>query len=200
MYFFLRKICFAYNKVTHFYYYFSLGFTDHYQQFIDDFRLTACISLLKWFVENYQPKNEDLVKSIDGQVPFTVLQFALDRCNESIASSRHMDLDRDFVRTWNHEWDEFLTNYYKIVHHHALFKESKEFSLHMFSASAKVTLREIRKNWPDFHIDGVKNVWILKPGNKCRGRGIHLVRHIEDVAKIMTMKLKYVVQKYIGNV
>lgn len=132
-------------------------------------------------------------------MPFAALQFALDRCNESIASSRHMDIDRDFVRTWNHEWDEFLTNYYKIVHHHALFKESKEFSLNAFSVSAKTTLREIRRTWPDFHIDGVKNIWILKPGNKCRGRGIQLVRHIEDVAKIMSMKLKFVVQKYIGD-
>lgn len=45
----------------------------------------------------------------------------------------------------------------------------------------------------------MKNIWILKPGNKCRGRGIQLVKCISDVEKVTNLKVKYVVQKYIGN-
>lgn len=52
-------------------------------------------------------------------------------------------------------------------------------------------------------IDGVMNIWIIKPGNKCRGRGIQLMNNIKDIIGIvnfpMTAKTRFVVQKYIGN-
>lgn len=178
-----------------------LGFPDHYRSFVDDFRLTACINLLKYFVETYQNSNgnEDLLKSIEGRVPHSALQFAIDRCTDFVASKKHLDIDRDLCKIWEHEWDNFLSNYYLVVHKNELFIDSKDFSITMFNACAKTTLKEVAKYWSDYNIDGVKNIWILKPGNKCRGRGIQLVKHLEDVTKIMTMKLKYVVQKYIGK-
>lgn len=47
------------------------------------------------------------------------------------------------------------------------------------------------------------NVWIMKPGNKSRGRGIVLLNKLEDVMAKMNPSSKsdtrYVVQKYIGN-
>lgn len=52
-------------------------------------------------------------------------------------------------------------------------------------------------------MDGITNVWILKPGNKSRGRGIVLMSKLEDVvAKVNPTgksDTRYVVQKYIGN-
>lgn len=155
--------------------------------------------MLKWFVYAYQTKDDNCIKAHDGKVPFSSLQFALDRCNEFIASRKHLDIDRDFARVWDHEWDQFLSHYYAIVHHNAVFTDSKEWSVSLFNASAKTTLRDVAKYWSDYNIDGVKNIWILKPGNKCRGRGIQLIKHLEDVTKIMNMKLKYVVQKYVGK-
>lgn len=55
------------------------------------------------------------------------------------------------------------------------------------------------KYWPQYELDGSRNIWIMKPGNKCRGRGIQLVKSISEVDKIMGPKIKYVVQKYIGK-
>lgn len=47
------------------------------------------------------------------------------------------------------------------------------------------------------------NVWIMKPGNKSRGRGIVLLNKLEDVMTKMNPSTKtdtrYVIQKYIGN-
>jgi len=52
-------------------------------------------------------------------------------------------------------------------------------------------------------MDGIMNMWILKPGNKSRGRGIMLMNKLEDVmAKVNPTgkpDARYVVQKYIGN-
>lgn len=100
------------------------GFPDHYNLFIDDFRLSACMGLLKWFIERYERKLE--VSSPDGRVPYSSIQFALDRCSEYVASQRHVDIDKDFVRIWDHEWEQFLTNYYGILHEDGLFLEFTE--------------------------------------------------------------------------
>lgn len=137
--------------------------------------------------------------SPEGQVSAIVIQFAIDRCEEYVAVQKHFDIDREFMKVWNHEWDQFLSDFYSVVHEHALLCDTDSIKLTLLNASARNKLIEIRPYWPMFDIDGSKNIWILKPGNKCRGRGIQLVKHLEDVAKVVTMKLKYVVQKYIGK-
>lgn len=61
----------------------------------------------------------------------------------------------------------------------------------------------MRRHWPQIDMDGVMNVWILKPGNKSRGRGIVLINKLEDVVARINptgkSEARYVVQKYIGN-
>lgn len=51
-------------------------------------------------------------------------------------------------------------------------------------------------------IDGIRNIWILKPGNDSLGRGIVLKSSLIDIlAKINQAakeNIEYVVQKYIG--
>jgi tubulin monoglycylase TTLL3/8 len=53
-------------------------------------------------------------------------------------------------------------------------------------------------------MDGAMNIWILKPGNKSRGRGIILMNKLEDIIAKVTPTNKatdtrFVVQKYIGQ-
>ena len=35
----------------------------------------------------------------------------------------------------------------------------------------KCLLDKVKTKWPQYHLDGYRNVWILKPGAKSRGRG-----------------------------
>lgn len=69
--------------------------------------------------------------------------------------------------------------------------------------ASRQILKRIRKYWPQLDMDGTMNVWILKPGNKSRGRGIMLMNRLEDVvAKINPANkadTRWVVQKYIGK-
>ncbi|XP_022907043.2 tubulin glycylase 3A-like isoform X1 [Onthophagus taurus] len=174
-----------------------LGFPDHFHNFVDDFRLTACMGLLKWFVHKADTEDEYSIKSPEGKVPISCVNFAMSRVDEFVATKKHLDIDRDFPKVWDHEWEQFLTNFHRTVNQGELFLESKEWSLHILHAAAKVSLQEVARYWPQFNLDGMKNIWIMKPGNKCRGRGIHLVRNVQDVSKAVNLKLKYVVQKYI---
>lgn len=67
--------------------------------------------------------------------------------------------------------------------------------------AAKI-LATMTKFWPQIDIDGVFNIWIVKPGNKCRGKGIQLMNNIKDIVGLINIpaqKTRYVVQKYIGT-
>ena len=35
--------------------------------------------------------------------------------------------------------------------------------------------------WPQTHIDGMNNVWIVKPAGKSRGRGIRLFNDLDQL-------------------
>lgn len=64
------------------------------------------------------------------------------------------------------------------------------------------TLQQITEFWSQLPLDGVNNLWILKPAAKSRGRGILILKNLEDILyKISSLQSKdsrYVAQKYIG--
>lgn len=51
-------------------------------------------------------------------------------------------------------------------------------------------------------IDGIRNIWILKPGNNSLGRGIVLKNSLIDILTKINQAARestqYVIQKYIG--
>lgn len=77
-------------------------------------------------------------------------------------------------------------------------------SLDAYVDQAKRILEKVKVLWPQSSIDGTLNIWIIKPGNKCRGRGIMLMNNIKQIIQtvnppISASKTRYVVQKYIGE-
>ncbi len=44
--------------------------------------------------------------------------------------------------------------------------------MNMYLNKIDECLKNIEQHWPQYHIDGTRNIWILKPGAKSRGRGL----------------------------
>ncbi|KAG5334689.1 TTL3A glycylase, partial [Acromyrmex charruanus] len=174
--------------------------SDQMHAFVEDFRLTGCLSLLKWLVDKVNAKDEDVVRSPTGTVPLKALDFAIKRCSDYISAQSHEDIDQEGEKIWPHQWDQFISWYYQIVHGQALFIRTNV-SFNKYILASKHVLKKMRKYWPQIDMDGVMNMWILKPGNKSRGRGIVLMNKLEDVvAKVNPTgkpDTQYVVQKYI---
>lgn len=168
--------------------------------FIEDFRFTACLSLLKWLTNKISAEGENAVRSPTGTIPLKALEFAIKRCSDYISAQTHEDIDQETERVWAHQWDQFISWYYQVVHGQALFIRNNVPFQKYFLASKHV-LKKIKKYCPQIDMDGVMNVWIMKPGNKSRGRGITLLNKLEDVMSKMNPSSKtdtrYVVQKYI---
>ncbi|KAK2584804.1 hypothetical protein KPH14_007117 [Odynerus spinipes] len=173
---------------------------DQMHAFIEDFRFTACLSLLKWLVDKIDTEGENATRSQTGTIPLKALDFAIKRCSDYISAQSHEDIDRETEKVWTHQWDQFIGWYYKIVQDDAVFVRNNV-PFHKYFLAARHLLKKVKKYWPQIDMDGIMNVWILKPGNKSRGRGIVLMNKLDDVVAKVNPTTKadarYVVQKYI---
>lgn len=100
----------------------------------------------------------------------------------------HTDMNR---KTFSKNYNDYLS----ILSLSCAFQELYE--------SAKHVLINIRQFWPQMDLDGINNIWIVKPGAQSRGRGIQLTNKLDKVmGKVNPAAMKesrYVVQKYIGK-
>lgn len=84
-------------------------------------RFTACLGLLKWLVDKITTEGENATRSPNGTIPLKALDFAIRRCSDYIGAQSHEDIDQEVERVWSHQWDQFISWYYKIVLGQALF-------------------------------------------------------------------------------
>lgn len=189
---------------------YNLTDTDELADFCDDYRLTACTSLLRCILETTEVSNviDDGVQErlIDdsGKVPLSSIRFAINQCKAYVKSCLHVDIDEADESVWQHDWELFIMQYLMITQEHSRFQSPVDnVQWKSLLAEAKQALIEIDSYLPQHDLDGVMNIWIVKPTNRCRGRGIHLMNDIKDVISFVhppeANKGRYVVQKYIGE-
>lgn len=178
---------------------------DDLGEFIDDYRLTACMSMLRFLVNRHEHNELECVYAENGQVPVSSIQFALKQCKTYLRSCQHLDIDDpDIERIWNHEWEIFLMHFQMLTQDHLSFQMPDDLlQWNHLMEECKRNLVEISQHWPQSNLDGVFNIWIVKPSNRCRGRGILLMNDIKKIIAHVNPpvvnKGRYVVQKYIGN-
>ena len=68
-----------------------------------------------------------------------------------------------------------------------------------FSACLEVC-NKLKEIYPQFNMDGERNIWILKPAGSSRGRGIVLYKNLVEIQDLCKdINTQYVAQKYIEN-
>ncbi|XP_053525102.1 tubulin monoglycylase TTLL3 isoform X8 [Artibeus jamaicensis] len=194
---------------------YRLGAEDDKKAFIEDFWLTAARNVLKlvakseWKSHSIQAEEEeapqDQQPTTQEQKPVKVspefVDEALRACEEHLSNLAHLDIDRDLeapLYLSPEGWALFLQRYYQVVHEGA---ELMHLDAHV--QRCEDVLQQLRAVLPQMDMEGDRNIWIVKPGAKSRGRGIMCMDHLEEMLKLvdgnpMMMKDgKWVVQKYI---
>ncbi|XP_074054715.1 tubulin monoglycylase TTLL3 isoform X3 [Macrotis lagotis] len=186
----------------------------------EDFWLTAARSVLKLVVKSWEPYSEEidqkkssqilLESSLGGkkdkkpdlkEVSSELIEDALQACEDHLSSLAHEDIDKAVdlpVFLTQADRTLFLQRYYQVVHEGAELKKAES---HI--QRCETILQQLREVVPQFDMEGDRNIWIVKPGAKSRGRGIMCMDHLEEMLKLvdcdpMIVKDgKWVVQKYI---
>ncbi len=62
------------------------------------------------------------------------------------------------------------------------------------------TLSELRKRYPQFDMNGYRNIWIVKPAGLSRGRGIRIFNSLAEILDYgRSREQQYIAMKYIEN-
>lgn len=61
------------------------------------------------------------------------------------------------------------------------------------------TLNRLSQKFPQFGINGMNNIWILKPAGLSRGRGIECYNLLDEIKEKLQREGQWVIQKYIEN-
>ncbi|XP_011915435.1 PREDICTED: tubulin monoglycylase TTLL3 isoform X9 [Cercocebus atys] len=194
---------------------YRLGAEDDKKAFIEDFWLTAARNVLKLVVKSEwksypiqaveEEASGDKQRKKQEKNPVLVspefVDEALCACEEYLSNLAHMDIDKDLeapLYLTPEGWSLFLQRYYQVVHEGAELRH-----LDTQVQRCEDILQQLRAVVPQIDMEGDRNIWIVKPGAKSRGRGIICMDHLEEMLKLvngnpMVMKDgKWVVQKYI---
>ncbi|KAF3855913.1 hypothetical protein F7725_016636 [Dissostichus mawsoni] len=137
-----------------------------------DYRRTACTSFLKYIVEREEGVQTEGTshntraarkRSKQRSRPMDLSKMitsALKVCQEFLESLEHRDIDRNLETPLTEEqWEEFIHSYQLI--------ENSDIFVHC----CKAMLERLVEVSPQLDIDGIHNIWIIKPGAMSRGRG-----------------------------
>ncbi|KAH9635058.1 hypothetical protein HF086_004412 [Spodoptera exigua] len=164
--------------------------------FVNDYKITACTSLLKWILSMVANERPIFVET--GKISLNVVLFALSRCKDYLYKKEHKDIDRPISNVSIGQWNSFLKKYYRIISRDDVFQADTENKLPLYMAYAKFLLKEMHKYRPQLSCEGCHNIWIIKPAHNSRGRGIRMASRLTVIIDLLNKaNAKYVIQKYI---
>uniref|UniRef100_A0A663ERP4 Tubulin tyrosine ligase like 3 n=1 Tax=Aquila chrysaetos chrysaetos TaxID=223781 RepID=A0A663ERP4_AQUCH len=138
---------------------------------------------------------------LGSPLPPQLVEEALQVCGQHLGSLGHQDIDGDPPSPcmMGTGWDRFRQDYYRVVHEGAglvLSGAQQE--------QCRALLQHLGGRLPQLGMEGDRNVWILKPGAKSRGRGIVCTARLEEVLRLAggctapsAEVGEWVVQKYV---
>ncbi|XFF78426.1 hypothetical protein AB1E18_004645 [Capra hircus] len=198
---------------------YSLCTESEKQEFLDDFRRTVASSILKWVVSQQSSRSKPRSRreearhcGASGKVPEGAgprlmglsgqfVDVACKVCKAYLGRLEHEDIDltEDSTRDLTEdEWDDLIQQYYSLIHGEAFIPSSRN-----HFSQCQALLNKITSVNPQTEIDGLRNIWIIKPAAKSRGRDIVCMNHVEEILELVAADQppakdnKWVVQKYI---
>lgn len=174
---------------------------DNYEkiEFIHDYQLTACTSLLRWIIDSIH--NNKVIFNESGGISIEVMVFAILRCREYFYTKVHKDIDSEICKVVPEEqWNYFLKKYRSLIDGTDVFHNARNRNVLYLIKCAKYLLGKILRYRPQLRCEGCYNIWIIKPSGYSRGRGIEMSSKLDHIMDIITKTNKlYVIQKYIGE-
>lgn len=168
-----------------------------------DFIQTACVSLLKIIYCNNADNLQSSSNLPEVIIPDDIFTQAFNTCACQISFLTHNDLDCDFSINiiLPHNFQNLLSIYYSVRRYKGRVS-IKDFPSRI-NQIANV-LNQLSHLCPQYHMEGCRNVWVLKPGAMSRGRGVMCLDSLEAIlevvqGQVLTNDKKYVLQKYIGE-
>ncbi|KAL5113030.1 Tubulin monoglycylase TTLL3 [Taenia crassiceps] len=194
---------------------FIISLEEERTRFIGDFRLTAAMSILKWACNYYSipprfmstkldPKtpvrpvgNKAKAASVrEGITPTTAISMALLVCEQFLHTKRRDGSVVPSLNFTDSQWESFLTCFYATHGRSSPFTREEE-----ITRQCRRLCDSLKTYCPQFNLDGQRNIWIVKPGSKSRGRGITCHSNIETMLSVApsggNADNRFVVQKYI---
>jgi tubulin monoglycylase TTLL3/8 len=154
------------------------------------FKINKAVSIIRKAIKNKGKWNEKV-------------SVALAICKKwlnSLESNSKFDRERNGISITNTEW--------KIISHTgsesmAEIKKFFSFKTQAFTTNiepkAKNVVERLKSGDPQISINGLRNLWIVKPGRKSRGREIAIFDSLEAIKKYTQNAQQWIVQKYIEN-
>nr|CBN81059.1 Tubulin monoglycylase TTLL3 [Dicentrarchus labrax] len=187
---------------------YRLGAQDEKQAFIEDYRRTACTSLLKYIVERERDQRKRRKRRSRPVVLSKMMDSALKVCQKYLESIEHRDIDTSLETPQTltkEEWAEFIDSYNLVVHLcvSSLSGGAEIENSDHFVTCCKAMLQRLAEVSPQLDIDGIHNIWIIKPGAMSRGRGIKCAKRLDQILRLvdsdptLITESKWVVQKYL---
>uniref|UniRef100_A0A671EIU2 Tubulin tyrosine ligase like 8 n=1 Tax=Rhinolophus ferrumequinum TaxID=59479 RepID=A0A671EIU2_RHIFE len=200
---------------------YSLCTESEKQAFLDDFRLTMASSILKWVVSHQncsrskarnrreEAGNSDLNHKTDPEndnskltgLSEQLVVLACKVCQDYLGQLEHEDIDvsEDAAQELTEdEWRDLTQQYYSLIRGDVYISNSRN-----HFSQCQALLNKISCVNPQTEIDGLQNIWIVKPAAKSRGRDIVCMNRVEEILQLVApdhlsaKDNKWVVQKYI---
>lgn len=162
------------------------------EEFVDEFKKIHAESILKRYLNGASVHTYKVVTAIE------VIERSL-RNIDDIIDLQGEEYDKIIQ---DYEWEVLNSDDSSITDSiNPKIKDLASDTTHML-AKAMDLCKRLKERNPQFDLNGYNNIWICKPGNLSRGRGISCFNTLEAILDYTSTKQenrRWVVQKYIEN-
>jgi tubulin monoglycylase TTLL3/8 len=165
---------------------FELSDKMDYDDFVEDFKTSFVISVLKQYMHGNGNAAilQTCIKIIEKKIECWTGAYNFNKgfeSGENIKTNKYIITDK--------EWD--IVSKFDINSKH----NSEE-----YKDQVDTILTELIRINPQYYLNGPRNVWIMKPSGLSRGRGIKCMSNLNDIFKFIKRNSNlYLAQKYIEN-